>query len=355
MQNLLDYTALEQLTGYISQVFKPCNLQDDWAGAKLLPLYLQAKWAYILLSLDDQTCLLMWDYQGEQQETAQKLKKAITAVAEQFSGPVIYGVRDTTAYNRKRLIDQGIAFVVPGKQLYLPFVALDLRERFAPARQTAKATLSACAQQLVLLKCAGRWQSGLSAQARADQIDVSKMTVSRAYKELLDLGLAKIDGASRLGKLEFEATGHVLWQMALRYLSTPVKQQVKLSAGDFHNHQDLFRYAAGEWALAQNGMLATPKQRCVAIAWANWAGIKKLTGMRELAHKEEDSVQLQLWRYDPGFMQKDGLNRQDYDSPAAVDPLSLYLSLRAETDERIQIALGVLLNRFLSSYSENLE
>lgn len=351
-QNPLDTAHLEQLTSYISQVFKPCALQDDWAGAKFLPLYLQANWAYKQLSLDGQTCLLMWDSQGEQQETAQKLKKAITTVAEQFSGPVIYGVSETVAYNRKRLIEQGIAFVVPGKQLYLPFAALDLRESFAPNRQATKATLGACAQQLVLLKCAGRWQANLSAQARADQLGVSKMTVSRAYKELIDLELAHIEGPTRLGTLEFEAGGHELWQMALGYLTNPVKQQVSISASDCDRHQDLFRFEAGEWTLAQQGMLGNPKWRYVAVAWADWAGIKRLTGIRELEHKEAGSVQVQLWRYEPGFMQADGLNLEYYDSPAVVDPLSLYLTLRAKTDERIQIALEDLLNRFWNNYSE---
>ncbi|MES2822931.1 MAG: hypothetical protein V4732_04970 [Pseudomonadota bacterium] len=352
MQNPLDSNHLEQLTRYITQVFKPCILQGDWVGAKSLPLYLQANWTYKQLFLDGQLCLLMWDYQGEQQETAQKLKKAIVAVAEQFTGPVIYGVSDTAFHNRKRLIDQGIAFVVPGKQLYLPFAALDLRESFFPGRQAAKATLGVCAQQLVLLKCSGRWQANQSAQARAEQLGVSKMTVSRAYKELIDLGLAHIEGPTRLGKLEFEFGGRGLWQMALGYLTNPVKQQVSISVRDCDRHQDLFRYGAGEWTLAQQGMLATTKQRCVAVAWADWAGIKKLTGIRGLAHQEAESVQVQLWRYEPGFMQRDERNLHYYDSPAIVDTLSLYLSLRAETDERIQIALEDLLNRFWNSYSE---
>ena len=351
-QNSLDTAHLEQLTSYISQVFKPCTLQDDWAGAKALPLYLQANWFYKRLSLNGQACLLMWDYQGEQQETAQKLKKVITTVAEKFSGPVIYGVNDTAAYNRKRLIDQRIAFVVPGKQLYLPFAALDLRESFAPSRQTTKATLGACAQQLVLLKCAGRWQANLSAQARADQLGVSKMTVSRAYKELIDLGLAHIEGQTRLGTLEFEAAGNELWQMALGYLTNPVKKQVSISASDCDKHQDLFRFEAGEWALGQQGMLGNPKQRYVAVAWADWAGIKELTGIRELEHKDIESVQIQLWRYEPDFMQSDNLKLTYNDLPTIVDPLSLYLSLREETDERIHIAQEELLNRFWNNYSE---
>ena len=121
---------LKHLVGYITQVFKPCTLQGSWPTAKDLPLYLQGGWAYQIVELDGQRCLLMLD-EHEQPDTAQRLKKNLNKISKYFEGPVIYGVAELASYNRKRLIDQGIAFVVPGNQLYLPFMALDLRENFA--------------------------------------------------------------------------------------------------------------------------------------------------------------------------------------------------------------------------------
>lgn len=341
--------SLAHATDYITEVFRPSTLLAEWAEAKALPLYLQANWAYHRLSLDGHSCLLMWDREGQQQETAQKLKKAIVMVAEQFSGPVIYGMSDTTSYNRKRLIDQGIAFVVPGKQLYLPFAALDLRENFAPARLTPKASLGACAQQLVLLKCLGDWQSDLPAQGWAERLGLSKMTVSRAYKELTEFGLAHIISHGRQVQLGFAARGQQLWKMALPYLSSPIKQQISISANDYQAQQNVFQFAAGEWALAKKGMLVSPKQSCFALAGASWTSLKKLMGSVELARPDEASVQIQLWRYDPSTINS-VTNWHN-----SVDPLSLYLSLCEVNDERVQMALEDLLPQIWNNHTEGLK
>ena len=43
---------------------------------------------------------------------------------------------------------------------------------------------------------------------------------------------------------------------------------------------------------------------------------------------------IEVWRYDPDLLAKNGV----------IDPLSLYLSIRANDDERIQIELKDLMN-----------
>ncbi|MDY7579303.1 hypothetical protein RGU70_13355 [Herbaspirillum sp. RTI4] len=341
--------SLAHVTDYITEVFRPCTLLAEWTEAKALPLYLQANWAYRRLSLDGRSCLLMWDGEGQQQETAQKLKKAIATVAERFSGPVIYGVSDTSSYNRKRLIDQDIAFVVPGKQLYLPFAALDLRENFAPARLTLKTSLGACAQQLVLLKCLDHWQSDLPGKGWAERLGLSKMTVSRAYKELAEFGLAQMISQGRQVQLDFEANGQQLWKMALPYLSSPIKQEISISINDYQGQQNVFQFAAGEWALTKQGMLISPKQSCFAVAGASWTSLKKLIGIVELARPDEESVQIQLWRYDPGTIYSHAMCNN------SVDPLSLYLSLREVNDERVQMALEELLLQVWNEHTERLK
>jgi len=41
---------------------------------------------------------------------------------------VVYVRTRMTAFNRKRLIEQKVPFIVPGNQMYLPTLAIDLRE-----------------------------------------------------------------------------------------------------------------------------------------------------------------------------------------------------------------------------------
>ena len=334
--------TLKHLIEYINQVYKPCALLGDWPAAKDLPLYLQGGWAYHLLELDGHTCLLMLD-EHNQQDTAQRLKKTLNKVSNYFSGPVIYGARELASYNRKRLIDQGIAFVVPGKQLYLPFMALDLRENFAAETKIDVLKLGACAQQLLLMQLHGLWQAGLSAQVLGGQLGVSKMTVSRAYRELNELSLARVTLVGRRSELIFEANNDELWDLAQPYLISPVKKQVYISKDQYHQHRDIFQYSAGEQALAQQGMLASPKQRCAAINAADWPSLKNLMGLEEQVDIDDDAVLVQLWRYNPGWL-SDISN--EFTSQCAIDRISLYLSLQNQKDERIHIALDEMMQEF---------
>jgi DNA-binding transcriptional ArsR family regulator len=333
-------TSLTHLAAYISQVYKPCALKSPWPLTKDLPLYLQGGWTYRLLTVGGYECLLMLD-EREQPDTAQRLKKTINSITSYFNGPVIYGVRELESYNRKRLIDQGIAFVVPGKQLYLPFMALDLRENFAAEASVELTRLGACAQQLLLIRLFGLWQTETSAQMLANRLGVSKMTVSRAYRELTELGLAKAVMVGRTSQLVFEPDNHQLWLAAKPYLSSPVKKQVWLSAQQYHQHGNLFQLAAGEWALSMLGMLSRPKHPCYAVSANDWASLKKLTGIEQQAHPDDDSIVLELWRYDPSWL-KAYVNVVE-----TVDKLSLFLSLLANDDDRIQIALDDLVSEFL--------
>lgn len=330
--------TLRHLVEYINQVFKPCTLQGNWSMAKDLPLYLQGGWAYQVLELDGHRCLLMLD-EHEQPETAQRLKKTINKISNYFEGPVIYGVSALASYNRKRLIDQGIAFVVPAKQLYLPFMALDLRENFAAETKADEIKLGACAQQLILVRLFGLWQIQESAQALANKLGVSKMTVSRAYRELSELGLAQVITVGRSNQLVFDQGTYELWELAIPKLVNPIKREVWIDIEHFEQHADYFQLPAGEQALAQQGMLGSPKNSCYAIAGADWNSIKRRTGIKEQV-RNDNSVLIQLWRYDPSWINEyDNCNNR-------VDQISLYLSLQNQEDERIHIALDEMMQEF---------
>jgi hypothetical protein len=49
---------------------------------------------------------------------------------------------------------------------------------------------------------------------------------------------------------------------------------------------------------------------------------------------EPNAAEIELWRYEPALLSKDG---------KSVDPLSLYLSMRGTSDERVEAALANLL------------
>jgi DNA-binding MarR family transcriptional regulator len=324
------------LTNYVNEVFAEFQLGDDWPESVHLPLYLQGGYHYKEAKLQGQTCLLMLGKGGEQTDKAAALKKHLNIIGQRFPGPVIYIVENTTSFNRKRLVDQRIAFIVPGKQLYLPFAATDLRDHFTatnrlPAEEPKQ--LSAVAQQMVLLQLYQRWDENAPAQHIADRLAVSKMTVSRAYTELTACGLANTVAIGRQKQLRFMTHGLELWEQAQPYLRDPIKKRLWIDLQAYEDYQYRFGIEAGETALSELGMIMTPKHRTVAINAKDWPSLKKLLNIVEQPYAYGDSVAVELWRYDPTLLSES----------ETVDPLSLYLSLDDKQDDRLAIEKNELL------------
>lgn len=64
--------------------------------------------------------------------------------------PTIYVTDALASYERKRLIEQKVPFIVPGNQLYLPELGIDLREYFRQRAGSAESPLSPSAQALLI-------------------------------------------------------------------------------------------------------------------------------------------------------------------------------------------------------------
>ena len=91
---------------------------------------------------------------------------------------------------RKQLIDQRVAFVVPGNQVYLPFLGVDLLEHFRNARGTSE-SLSPATQAAFLYALHRRGRGAFSPKEMAAALGYSSMTMSRAFDELEGAGLGR--------------------------------------------------------------------------------------------------------------------------------------------------------------------
>lgn len=326
----------QPLSDYVNEVFAEFQLGDEWPESAQLPLYLQGGYSYGKAELQGQTCLLMLDRGDEQTDKAAALKKHLKTIGQYFHGPVIYVVKNTTSYNRKRLIEQRIAFIVPGKQLYLPFAATDLRDHPTATNRVPvdePRQLGAVAQQIVLLQLYQRWNEDILAQQLAQQLAVSNMTVSRAYNELLACGLAKTLVNGRHKQLRFIKQGQQLWEQALPLLRSPIKKRLWIDRKDYEAKQDHLGMEAGETALSALGMTMAAKHKAIAVNAKDWPALKKRLHIEELAYGFGENVAVELWRYDPALLGEHGV----------VDRLSLSLSLDEKQDERLAIAKEELL------------
>jgi DNA-binding MarR family transcriptional regulator len=308
---------------------------EQWTDERQLPFYLQNLYTFILSEVLGKPCLFMI-CRTSTGETPAVVRKHWMTVNDRYPGDVIYVVEGVSSFNRKRLIEQRVPFIVPGKQLYIPMLGIDLREHFQQSKKPEKQWLSAAAQVLVLREILGRDLRTLAAKELAELLGYSAMTLTRAIKELVDRELAIAEMVGREKRVEFDLQKRELWQKAKLNLHNPIKKQVWVAK---QNLNDLIKEAgakvAGESALAEFTMIAHPKNQILAVNASEWPGIKKLMNIEELDAWDLDCVQIQLWRYSPASASIDEL----------VDPLSLWLSFENTSDERIEMARDDLLEQ----------
>ncbi len=90
-----------------------------------------------------------------------------------------------TAINRGRLIQKGMNFIVPGKQLFLPDMLLDLRENFNErSSRKNKEKLLTSAQYILLYHMLHRYEkvqlTDLSFKELAVKIGYTQVAISNA-------------------------------------------------------------------------------------------------------------------------------------------------------------------------------
>lgn len=300
-----------------------------WPENQSLPVYLQDSYAFQQTKLNKLPCLLMMAM-GEQEQTPAVIRKHVENIRERWEGEVIYVRRNITAYNRKRLVQHKVSFIVPEKQMYLPLLGIDLREHFRKIRCERK-QLSPSSQTVVIYALMDHKKHKYVPRELADKLGYSTMALTRAFDEL---EFAKLATSSRQGRkrfMEFPVDKRHLWETARKFLRDPVRKRVYVNSLSSQIHNVI----AGLSALARITMLSAPDRMTYAISGKTWKEIKGEDGLEQLPSIETDAIELEIWHYDPVMFATDG----------GVDRFSLYLSLKDSKDERIQIALEEMMEK----------
>jgi len=318
----------KNITRYLNETLDEHVEVRPWQGGDRLPLFLRDRYAFFSGQILDRPVLFMLA-RSDEAETPATIRKHITHLRDKWDGPVVYVREELQSYNRKRLIEHHVPFIVPGKQMYLPPLGVDLRERFGATRQKVE-TLSPSTQAVLiyaLLQTAE--EEPLTAARLSPQLRYAPITLSRAFDELESADLARSDSVGRTRQLHLKGTKKAVWSRALAMLRSPVKQLHHVR-GDVHELQGL---TAGLSALAQRSMIVEPSNAVIAVSREDWTSAQQRGSIELVSMREADTVDVEVWAYPPQILSDNG----------AVDPLSLYLSLHDEADERIESALEHML------------
>jgi len=295
----------------------------QWAETDNLPIFLGNMYVFFEVNILAVPCLIM-AAKDKVEQTPAAIRKHILQVHKKWQGEAIYVNEKVTAYNRKRLIQHKIPFIVPLNQMYLPFLGIDLREHFRDIRE-AEESFSPSTQVVVLYYLSQDRQLRLTPKTLANELGYSIMTMTRALDELDGAGLGTIAMEGRERVLCFNRDKKQVWKTALQRVQSPVKK--RLWVKEFSTR--LFGVKAGLSALAHYSNLAEPVNRVLALERKQWKNVKTSDNVMILDIAEPNASELEVWSYSPELFAKKGV----------VDRFSLFLSMRENNDERIQSAL----------------
>lgn len=311
--------TIETAANYLQQVVGNDVTFSKREAVSSLPNHLL--WDYDLYDcqVGERRCVLALVKDGAR-PTPAAISRNMGQIAQAAGADAVYVGEGMAGYDRQRLVGKRTPFIVPGRQLYLPFLAAAFTERGTKKPRVFDA-LGNAAQLLFV-----RWLSGLlpGVIGIADAVAHSgytKQSVIRAFDELECFAI----GRRRQGDHHFAFSGAPLaaWEEHRDRLKNPCRRRVGLAAMP----AGVETAVAGTEALSLRGMLAPPAQREIAVFHTDGARLPALA-----APLAEAPIIAELWDYRPTLMPDGG-----------VDPFSLWLTLAGSPDERVQGCLEEML------------
>jgi len=320
MCNIDDY--INEGTLYISTMLneqvKLIPLDNDAIGH--LPIAVSSEYKFFQTYLLQHPVLLCFclDSTGI---TPAKLDKQKALIVNRMEMIPIFVLDRIASYNLQRLVNQRVNFIIPQKQMFIPDLIIDLR-RQRISNEHIYTAIPPLAQCVILYKLEkDDMDNCLKTQDIVEKFGVSYATANRTLRWLSVNNILSVEGGKEKLYL-FTNTGKPLWEKTLPLLVNPI-ERVVYSDGTVDNA--LF---AGINALAEYTMINGEANMCYAISE------EELKSSGAQTDKKYGSNTLEIWRYNPHLLS----------NGKAVDKLSLYLTLKDNEDERIQIELDNLIN-----------
>ncbi len=242
--------------------------------------------------------------------------------------PIVFLLPACPAYERQRLIDKDVYFVVSEKYVHLPMLLANER-----VRKTKQAkTLTPVAQYLLLYHLQIGSIEGMAARDIEDKIPYSYASITLGLTCLEDLGLCKkVAEASKRKVIHFGMKGMNLWEQAQPFFVNPVEERIYC---DGLLSDDSFP-ECGINALAHYTRLNPDPERTIMMSVKQLRNFKSSEALVR-PNEFDGNIIIEAWKYPP--VTATGVKAE------WVDKLSLAISLREDEDPRVEGEVERLIN-----------
>lgn len=308
---------------YISETLGIDIKRTRWSPVDSLPYYLSEAYLFEAVELDSVRALFARPLRelGRINDVAMQVR-TLSRITDL---PVVLELNQIHKPQRDALIRHGLAFVVQGKQLYLPFLGLHLQERFSAKRHETVMGFLSPAEQVVLFSFIYNRNEPLRQKDLVERLNYSAMSISRAGDLLVQKGLLTRENVGVNRIFTSSAEPQALFLQAKPYLINPVRRTIYIDHSIYHDSM----FPAGLSALSAISDLSPP----FPAVWGTAENAQNYARESKLLVDATKQIALELWKYDP--LQLSG-RRQ-------IDPLSLVMSLEGHKDERIQAGIQEIL------------
>jgi hypothetical protein len=293
----------------------------------VLPLFLRKMYDLQKTWLFEREIILIQQNKSENFTTDQYLKH-VRQIEQTYNLPVILVLESIEAYNRKRLIEKKIAFIIPEKQMFIPQLLIDLKE-FRNVSKKKRETILPAAQCLLFYHLLKENIQGMNFKTLSEKTNYTQMTITRAATDLAEREICQIEGRKDK-QIRFNADSKAIWEKIQSFLQNPVKRKIYIKDQIDQN----LMYRAGFSALSYYTNLASDADECFAIASTDYLNLKNSNHL-ESTNRIEGHVSIEIWKYAPGILVNNRI----------VDPLSLYLTMKEEKDERVELELEKMIEK----------
>ena len=329
---------MEKLKEYIHQILgKDLEINELPKGySNKLPFIFKNNFNFYITHLHNHELILV-QVNKEDVFNAAQLRQQVVAIQKVLDKRIIIVTEDITAINRKRLIDQKISFIVPGKQMFLAELLIDIQD-FNKDKAFQKEFLLLPSAQLILLYQILHKEDNLSQytfKELAEKFQYTQMGITKAIENLKRLAIVQVVGTKEKN-IVFENDVQKLWKSIEKRLINPVFKTVYVD-----EKPTIKMYCSNATALEEYSDMNPTRLEHYAIEKNKFYELEKNNQLVNL-NNESGNYALEVWKYNPELITK-GITKKNN-----VDPLSLYSSLKDEfIDERTDMALDQIIEKYV--------
>jgi len=296
-----------------------------------LPLFLREQFEFAEVELFGHRMLLAVERRPPDELSASEYARNAAMLRQGLGQDVVLVMAKLPSYVRNRLVREGVPFIVPGAQMFLPMVMIDLRERFSKALSRISDKLSPVSQLVVIYQILREPVAHIPLAQLGKRLAYSPQAVSFAQEELRNSNLCDVRRAGKMVFLEFRLGGKALWEKAEALMASPVRRTQWVRWGQPRARA----VVSGTTALSRVSMLAEDAVPTYGMRDRELVAAFEKGELLGCDGSDDADARMESWKYDPWVLAENGV----------ADPCSLYLSLRRSGDERVQKEIGFLIER----------